>query len=224
MNTNPNAKRILCFGDSNTFGVDPTILPERGRHPADVRWTGVLQNLLGDAFEVIEEGMGGRTTRYQNERLNYPTSGEEYFYQCVTGTGIVDLLIIMISTNNAQSQFQVTPESTVGDISRMVNWALDPANSRDKIVKNVLILLPPTIREEFTMAETMPDWRGSEQRSIDINNALQTHFADKESGDIYLLDMSTQVHSSEYDGVHMNAENHKIFGEVVAEKIKEILD
>ena len=37
-------KNILCFGDSNTFGSDP----HGGRHPYGVRWTGRLQQLLGD--------------------------------------------------------------------------------------------------------------------------------------------------------------------------------
>lgn len=49
---------ILCFGDSNTFGSNPA----GGRHRRNVRWTGVLQELLGEQYYVIEEGMGGRTT------------------------------------------------------------------------------------------------------------------------------------------------------------------
>ena len=51
-------KTILCFGDSNTFGTNPA----GGRHPRNVRWTGRLQKLLGEDYYVIEEGMGGRTT------------------------------------------------------------------------------------------------------------------------------------------------------------------
>ena len=48
------AKRILCFGDSNTWGAIP--LSEE-RYPSDVRWTGVLQGLLGSEWTVIEEGL-----------------------------------------------------------------------------------------------------------------------------------------------------------------------
>ena len=51
--------RILCYGDSNTWGYNA----ETGdRFPDNVRWTGVLQNLLGPAFRVLEEGQPGRTT------------------------------------------------------------------------------------------------------------------------------------------------------------------
>ena len=59
MNTNPNAINILCFGDSNTYGQKPD---KTGRYEANVRWTGVLQQLLGDGYYVIEEGLGSRTT------------------------------------------------------------------------------------------------------------------------------------------------------------------
>ena len=45
--------RILCYGDSNTWGYNA----ETGdRFPEDVRWTGVLQGLLGPAVRILEEG------------------------------------------------------------------------------------------------------------------------------------------------------------------------
>ena len=56
-------KNILCFGDSNTFASHPL----GGRHPYDVRWTGRLQALLGAEYRVIEEGLGGRTTVFEDQ-------------------------------------------------------------------------------------------------------------------------------------------------------------
>ena len=50
---------ILCYGDSNTYGYNPV---NGLRYPKDVRWTGVLQKLLGEQYAVIEEGCNGRTT------------------------------------------------------------------------------------------------------------------------------------------------------------------
>lgn len=59
-------KAILCFGDSNVRGFVPATLDEKtglsARYPKDKRWTGILQNKLGKNFDVIEEGIGGRTT------------------------------------------------------------------------------------------------------------------------------------------------------------------
>jgi lysophospholipase L1-like esterase len=74
--TDPDAVRILCFGDSNTYGTclrdssidgTPTKDPDYVRLKADRRWTGVLQRLLGDGYDVIEEGLNGRTTDLDDE-------------------------------------------------------------------------------------------------------------------------------------------------------------
>ena len=67
MNTNPDAFRILCYGDSNTWGYTPI---SKKRYPANIRWTGVLQNLLGKDFWIIEEGLNGRTTNLEEPGKN----------------------------------------------------------------------------------------------------------------------------------------------------------
>ena len=56
-------RRILCYGDSNTWGYIPA---SGARYEPDVRWTGVAQRLLGSDYTLIEEGMNGRTTVYEN--------------------------------------------------------------------------------------------------------------------------------------------------------------
>ena len=84
-------KNILCFGDSNTWGYEPLVAR---RYPADVRWTGVLQNSLGDGFRVIEEGLNGRTN-VTNEAERPIRSG-------------LDVLpVILFSSNIASSKFEM---------------------------------------------------------------------------------------------------------------------
>ncbi len=56
-------KNILCFGDSNTHGYMPGI---GSRYPRNVRWTGKLQEILGGGYYVIEEGLTGRTTAFED--------------------------------------------------------------------------------------------------------------------------------------------------------------
>ena len=41
---------ILCFGDSNTHGYNPK---DTTRFEKNIRWTGILQNLLGEKDYVI---------------------------------------------------------------------------------------------------------------------------------------------------------------------------
>jgi len=52
-------KTVLCYGDSNTWGYDPAT---QSRYPREVRWPRVLRKELGDGYLVIEEGLNGRTT------------------------------------------------------------------------------------------------------------------------------------------------------------------
>ena len=95
MNTNPQAKVILCFGDSNTWGQNE----DKGfgeRYPVNVRWTGRLQQLLGTDYYVIEEGLGGRTVDLDDPRPEKPgRNGFDYFLPCFISHSRVDLAVIM---------------------------------------------------------------------------------------------------------------------------------
>ena len=59
-------KKVLCFGDSNTWGYNPST---KDRFPKEIRWTGILQGKLGsEDTKIIEEGLVGRTTVYEDEK------------------------------------------------------------------------------------------------------------------------------------------------------------
>ena len=62
-------KHIVCLGDSNTHGycADPADCADHGdRFNEDERWTCLLQKRLGKAYLVIEEGLSGRTTVFED--------------------------------------------------------------------------------------------------------------------------------------------------------------
>jgi len=58
MQIKDSAKTIVCFGDSNTWGMMPRA---NKRYPRSMRWTNILQKLLGEEYEVVNEGLCGRT-------------------------------------------------------------------------------------------------------------------------------------------------------------------
>ncbi|HPU63815.1 MAG TPA: acylhydrolase, partial [Mobilitalea sp.] len=72
-------KNILCFGDSNTFGF---IAGSGERYERDKRWTGLLQKYLGSNYYVIEEGLCGRTTVYDDPDNNF-ANGSRYLEVCM---------------------------------------------------------------------------------------------------------------------------------------------
>jgi lysophospholipase L1-like esterase len=90
-------KTLVCFGDSNTWGYVPG--SEGERFPRHVRWPTQLQHLLGDEWEVIAEGLNGRTAaieRPDSEGRN----GLPYLLPCLHSHAPVDLVVIFLGTND----------------------------------------------------------------------------------------------------------------------------
>jgi len=90
-------KTIVCFGDSNTWGFDPA---SGERFPADVRWPGVLRAQLGGGYQVIEEGLNGRTTTV-DDPLQPHRNGLTYLPPCLESHKPLDLVTIMLGTTSA---------------------------------------------------------------------------------------------------------------------------
>ena len=118
MITDPDAVRILCFGDSNTFGTclrdssiqgSPTKDPDYVRLNADRRWPGVLQRLLGDGYDVVEEGLNGRTTDL-DDKDRPGLNGRGYFQPCLLSHQPLDVVVIMLGGNDLKPSFNRTPE------------------------------------------------------------------------------------------------------------------
>ncbi|MBL4813290.1 MAG: SGNH/GDSL hydrolase family protein [Rhodobacteraceae bacterium] len=99
-------KRILCYGDSNTYGADPEGGPRLG---ASVRWTGALAQLLGAEYTIIEEGLGGRTTVLTDPYEPF-RNGRDYLRPCLMSHDPLDLVIMMLGTNDLKSRFSVSSE------------------------------------------------------------------------------------------------------------------
>ncbi len=106
-------KKILCYGDSNTWGHIPVT---GGRYGDDVRWTGVLQAALGEGYRVIEEGLNGRTTVHDDPIEGVYKNGKHYLIPCLESHRPLDLVIMMLGTNDLKMRFSLPPS----DIARGV--------------------------------------------------------------------------------------------------------
>lgn len=84
-------KTILCYGDSNTYGLRPD---SNQRYPREIRWTGLLQKSLGEDYYVIEEGLSGRTTLWDDpiEESVFREAVRQTFrnatFQCITDSAL----------------------------------------------------------------------------------------------------------------------------------------
>jgi len=105
-------KTVLCYGDSNTWGYDPT---SKERFAPETRWTGVLAESLGVAFRVIEEGLNGRTTVW-DDPIEGHKNGQTYLVPCLASHKPIDLVVLMLGTNDLKMRFSVPAD----DIARGV--------------------------------------------------------------------------------------------------------
>ena len=102
-------RTLVCFGDSNTWGYVPG--SNGRRFHRDVRWPIRLQHALGDDWEVIAEGLSGRTATLDSP-VAEGRNGLPYLVPCLHSHAPVDLLVIFLGTNDVGERFAL-PERDV---------------------------------------------------------------------------------------------------------------
>ena len=141
-------KHVLCFGDSNTHGycADPADCADGGiRFTEEQRWTRLLQNALGEDCLVIEEGLSGRTTCF-DDPIHEGLNALDYIYPCLKSHEAIDLLIIMLGTNDCKDRFYASAACIGLGMARLVKKAKDTDCWGGK-KPNILVIAPPPIEE-----------------------------------------------------------------------------
>ena len=121
-------RTILCFGDSNTWGANPGA---GARHPRHQRWPNVLAQQLGAAYEVIAEGQPGRTTVWPDP-IEGVKCGKDYLIPCLQSHAPLDLVILLLGTNDLKHRFALTPTDIalgVQTLVEIIRTSASPAGS-----------------------------------------------------------------------------------------------
>ena len=117
-------KTIMCYGDSNTWGFMPKLeMPDvesKNRYPWDVRWTGKLQAMLGSDYRVLEEGLNGRTTMFDCPMEDHRNGLNDIDVALLTHAPI-DLVVIMLGTNDTKIAFRMTDYIIAHGIERLID-------------------------------------------------------------------------------------------------------
>src|ERR671917_870887 len=134
-------RTVLCYGDSNTWGYDPAT---RERFPPHVRWTGVLATLLGAEYRVIEEGLNGRTTRW-DDPIEPGRNGLTYLRPCIESHKPLDLMVIMLGTNDLKRRFNLVASDIAQSAAELAQLAWRFANGPDGARAKALLVAPPAV-------------------------------------------------------------------------------
>ncbi len=204
-------KRILAYGDSNTWGFDPTtwnsVPMQLKRYSKDVRWTGLLQIALGDMAWVIEEGMNGRTTAFDDEECD-GRNGLTALPVILEANRSLDAAIIMLGTNDCKSAFHATSKEITAGLELCLKRLLDV------VAPENILLISPLYLEKAAL-----DF-GFNDQSISVSRELKQAY--KELSDTYgtaFLAASDAAKASSLDGQHLTEEGHRALCEAVLKSI-----
>ncbi|MFO7635575.1 MAG: SGNH/GDSL hydrolase family protein [Caldilinea sp.] len=199
-------KRILCFGDSNTWGYDPAT---QDRFDRDTRWPGVLRTTLGAGYEVIEEGLNGRTTVWDDPIEGYKC-GKDYLIPCLETHRPLDLVIILLGTNDLKKRFSLSAFDIAQGAGALVRVVQQSAAAHAGAAPPVLLMAPPPVAK-LTDFDQM--FEGAETKSQKLGFYYRQ--VAEELGCAF-LDTATIIVSSDLDGIHFEAPEHARLGRAVA--------
>lgn len=210
MNTNPNAKRILCFGDSNTWGyVSGT---KHQRYPANIRWTGVLQNLLGNEYEIIEEGLNSRGILKGDDRPGKECRvAMDYILPCLDSHDPLDYVLIMLGSNELKSELNLSTKEIGENLKLLIQTIQNrPSQFRD-IKPEIIIIVPPVLNENTEYSQNNNKYVGAYEKSIEFKS-VYSEIA--KEFDLKIVDVQDQMMVG-VDGAHITEESHSILAKAI---------
>ncbi len=207
-------KNILCFGDCNTFGKNA----EGQRFPRSLRWTGKTQQLLGEDFYLIEEGLEGRTTIWNDPLLPHRCGMTSLPISLHTHKPL-DLVILSLGTNDVKRYFRVTPEEIASGMEQLVHKIQGTTGvGNGKQGPRILIIAPVPLGDRVSRSQSLEYDETSRMKSLELGK-LYHHVA--ETRHCSFLDAASFA-SVGIDQLHLDEESHLSTAEAVAKKLREI--
>ena len=191
---------ILCYGDSNTFGTNPG----GGRWGIDQRWTGLLGSMLGGSYRIIEEGLGGRTTVF-DDPLEPKKNGLEYLPVSLQSHRPLDLVILSLVTNDCKSLNGANERIIAKGLEKLAIMVKTHAYGPGYPIPQVLVISPIHIGDDIESSVFASFDRGSAALSKRLANPIRNM---AEQQHILFFDAATVATSSPIDQLHMDQEGH----------------
>jgi lysophospholipase L1-like esterase len=210
-------KNILCYGDSNTWGCKP--IESDGvieRFEPGVRWTGILRRQLGKGYQVIEEGLNARTTVHDDPIDGAHKNGKPYLLPCLETHVPLDLVIIMLGTNDLKSRFSLSAFDIACGIKPLLEIVASVAPKNGGLKPQTLVVAPPPLGRLSMLADMF-------EGGIKKSNLFPGQYeAIARLFDSPFLDAGATVKSSNTDGIHFDPDQHQLLGEAIASSVQNI--
>ncbi len=201
--------RILCFGDSNTYGYIPD---GRGRFDENIRWTGRLQEGLGKEHKVIEEGLCGRTTVFQDE-LREGRRGLDLIGTLVESHNPIDVLVVMLGTNDCKTRYGASAGTIASGVEKVIARALEKSSGDMKVLLVSPIHFGKGVGEEGFDTEF-----DKKSESVARQLAGEYEKVAKKHG-YFFLNAAKFAQPSPVDREHLDESGHEKLAEAMLEEI-----
>ena len=204
---------VLTFGDSNTHGTPPIVdRSVYSRFDAQTRWPTLMARELG--WDLVEEGLPGRTAQFNDPIMGSHMSGQAGLRIALESHGPIDLLVIMLGTNDVKARFCATPEGVTGGIASLLDIAQGLEMQKRHGGFGVLLICPPPVVEVGPIKD---EFYGGAARSQALPPLYGALAAARGCG---FLDAGRVIAVSPLDGVHYDEAAHGVLAGAVAAAVR----
>lgn len=207
-------KRILCIGDSNTWGYNPE---DGTRYEEGERWTGILAERLGGGYAVIEEGMNGRTTAF-SDRIEPGVCALDYLYSCMISQFPLDAVILMLGTNDSKDRYGVNAVEIGYGLDEALLLIRNACERKGQTPK-LLVVSPAHLQRK-------DDWIEFSEQSVEKVRQLAGEYQDaarRHGADFLDADGVVKADGIGCDGIHFSRTGHQRMAEKLLEYINQIM-
>jgi lysophospholipase L1-like esterase len=210
-------KSILCYGDSNTWGCVPLQGPEpASRFPPATRWPGVLRRELGDGYWIVEEGLNGRTTVW-DDPLEPHRNGRDLLLPMLLTHQPLDLVIIMLGTNDLKRRLGGSAREIAEGAGMLADVVAGSGSGPVGAAPRTLLVCPPPVAHLDMLAD---EFEGATEKS----HQLAGHYAAiAVARSCAFFDAGSVISSSDVDGIHLDELEHLGLGQAIAAYVRPLV-
>ena len=209
-------KTILCFGNSNTWG-SATRPGDDQRYEPDERWPGVLKERLGQNWSVVAEGLPGRTTVHPDPIEGPWLDGSTYLLPCLKSHRPLDLVAIMLGTNDLKQRFSVPPNDIASGMGRLLAIVRTSECGPNGSAPKMLAICPPPILDAYgERPEFVEMFAGGYEKSLKL---APLYRAVAEEYGAAFLNAGDVIKTSAFDGIHLDKPMQAALGNAVADAV-----
>ncbi|SEQ47927.1 Lysophospholipase L1 [Devosia sp. YR412] len=212
-------KTILAYGDSLTYGANPR--PDGLRHAYENRWPSVLEQGLGDNVRVIAEGLGGRTTAFDDGSASSDRNGARILPVLLDSHKPLDLVIVMLGSNDLKPAIHGRAITASYGIRKLIQVVRGHFVNPGEVTPKLLIVSPPHL-VPTRHAEMGLHFGGD--AAIAESKLMAGYYrtrAQEYGAEFY--DAADVAHADPLDGVHLDPANTRAIGTGLVPVVKSLL-